>query len=105
VTDRDRVEAWTRWLEDFVHSLKLDDAGDRDELAEYLSNAVETVDPVQPMGRALRERWWRAWLRLEVDQGLDLAIGAHRQRLATVLAQRVSVAPYRDERGWRVYGR
>ena len=103
--DAERVRGWDAWLDECAPALHLGDDFGREELAELLAAAVETVVPGQPMTFRMRERWWRAWLRVEGDGELDLEVGADRARLATQLARAVPKAPYKDALGaWHVFG-
>jgi len=104
VTDSERIAAWDLWLAEVAPGVRLSDEDGRNELAEQLAAAVAIVVPDQPMAYSARERWWRAWLRVEGDREIDLEVGADRERLAAQLARAVP-APYKDAQGrWYVYG-
>jgi hypothetical protein len=99
------ISAWELWLEEWVAGVRLGDDLGRAQLAEALAIAVELVVPGQPMSCDARERWWRAWLRVEADHALDLDVDGDRARFAAQLARVAPVAPVKDDLGrWRVFG-
>jgi len=103
--EADRIRAWDHWLDECAPGVHLGDDFGRDELAEVLAAAVELVVPDQPMAFSARERWWRAWLRVEGDRELDLEVGAERARFAAQLAKAVPAPPFKDTQGaWHVFG-
>lgn len=105
LTEDERVVAWYRWLDECAPAVHLGDDFGREELAQQLAAAVEIVVPEQAMAYRMRERWWRAWLRVEGDREIDLEVAADRAKLATALARAAPVAPVKDEQGrWRVFG-
>jgi hypothetical protein len=100
-----RVRAWDHWLDECVPGVHLGDDFGCDELAEQLALAVELVVPGQPMVYSARQRWWRAWLRVEADHSLDLEVATDRAGLASHLARVVPGAPFKDALGrWHVFG-
>lgn len=103
--EADRIRAWSEWLDECAPRVHLGDDFGREELAELLAAAIETVVPEQRMTYRMRERWWRAWLRVEGDRELDLEDGVDRERFAVQLARAVPAAPYKDAAGaWYVFG-
>jgi hypothetical protein len=101
----ERIHAWDVWLDECAPAVHLGDDFGREELAELLAAAVEIIVPGQPMAYSARERWWRAWLRVEGDPDLDLEVGADRARLAAQLARAGPAVPGKDTVGrWRVFG-
>lgn len=100
----DQIQAWGVWLDEWNPGVHLGGDVGRDELANLLAAAVEIVVPDQPMAYGARERWWRAWLRIE-GRALDLEVAADRARLAALLARAVPAAPVKDPLGrWCVFG-